>query len=464
MPLLAVGTFNTAELFVVRFDPEHEALELVSTSQVVGKHSWLSTAVIRPSASKSLVGSAEPPTHLYATCWTEPPSVAAYRLHRRAVDAVELEFLGLAETQARSGYVTIGQPAAHPDPILYTVGGPTGEVIGIDAATGAFDLEGNKHARVIRGTGRIQEFDCVHGRCSEPGKALGDDGAQQGRANVGSPTQLDGSGGKNNMDFGGLRHGGHGVDLSADGTAAFVPDIGRNCIWVYDIDPRDGSLALAQKCATSRPNDGPRHTIAHPGGRYLYCLQEHSSHVDVYEIVKDRGKTRLESRQGVRIIPRSEDETLYWADEVRVSAPAADGERPYLYASTRGLASGTRGWIAVFRLDREGRIVPPALLGAAEAEGREEGWSLVMWQTPASGGWANAIEPAPLLLKGSSGHKHHYAALADSEVGVLTMLRLDIPSSESASGDGYRIEEVARLDLGHAPSGELRQAATAVWL
>ncbi|EPQ25770.1 uncharacterized protein PFL1_06637 [Pseudozyma flocculosa PF-1] len=482
MVLLAVGTFNTPELCTVRFDPTSHRLELVSTSDVVGKHSWLSTAVIRPSASRALVGSAEPPTHLYATCWTEPPSVAAYRIrkepgHRGPSDAAGFELLNTAPTAARSGYVTIGQPANHPHPVLYTISGPGGEVIGIDAETGAFDAHGRKHAKVIPDSGgRIQELDCVAGRCSRPGRTLKDDaaGAHHDSGVTGSGgganamPKLDGSGGKNNGDFGGLRHGAHGVDLSVDGRVAFVPDIGRNCIWVYDVDPDDGTLSLAQKYALSRANDGPRHTIAHPGGRYLYCLQEHSSYVDVFEIFPaghggDGRGTRIEWRQGVRIIPRSEDETLYWADEVRVSAPTDDGSRPFLYASTRGLAKGTRGWVAVFQLDRDGAIVAPASLQADEVEvdveAREEGWSVAMWQTPTSGGWADAIEPAPTMLVDGSGRPQHYAALTDSEEGVLRILELVSPA-----GGPCRIEEVATLDLGRSAAGELREAATAVWL
>lgn len=99
MPLLAVGTFNTNELFAIGFDPEKESLELLEVSQAQGNHSWLSTATIprSPEASTS-------PTHLYATSWTQPPSVAAYRIHRDGSRAARFELLNTVETAARSGY------------------------------------------------------------------------------------------------------------------------------------------------------------------------------------------------------------------------------------------------------------------------------------------------------------------------------------------------------------------------
>ncbi len=263
--------------------------------------------------------------------------MAAYRIHRDNADAARFELLNTAETAARSGYVYVGFPEQGSHPVLYTCGGPTGEIVGIDAETGAFDLTGAKHRDIIPtaapadgvtgvgSAGRVQEIDFVTGECSLPGKTLAqtqelkrkeavassnhDDDAAASSAS----TKLDSSNGKNAMDFGGLRHGSHGIDLSPDGSVCFVPDIGRNCIWTMDVDPTNGALSLAEKSIAPRKNDGPRHTISHPDGRYIYSLQEHSSMVDVFEVIKDTKGTRLEWRQGVKIIPRSDDESLYWA-------------------------------------------------------------------------------------------------------------------------------------------------------
>lgn len=181
--------------------------------------------------------------------------------------------------------------------------------------------------------------------------------------------------------------------------------------------------------------------------------------VDVFELIKDAKGTRLEWRQGVKIIPRSDDEGLYWADEVRLSPPTAnaDGTYPlYMYASTRGLASGTKGWVALFQLDQRGLVVPQHRDASDELDN-----ALCLWQTPTSGGWANAIEPAPTLLRGPTGNAH-YAALTDSEVGQLRMLRID--TTDASKPDRVSILEVATLDLGHDAQGKLREAATAVWI
>lgn len=127
-----------------------------------------------------------------------------------------------------------------------------------------------------------------------------------------------------------------------------------------------------------------------------------------------------------------------------------------MFASTRGLASGTKGWVAVFQLDEDGLVVPQ---GRAEKD--ELGDALCLWQTPTSGGWANAIEPAPTFLQGSRGSAQ-YAVLTDSEVGVVRMLRLDVSAASQPSN--VLIKEVATLDLGNDAQGKLREAATAVWI
>lgn len=78
------------------------------------------------------------------------------------------------------------------------------------------------------------------------------------------------------------------------------------------------------------------------------------------------------------------------------------------------------------------------------------GEPLALWETPTSGGWANAVEPAP---KGISTLTQDggcdYLALTDSEEGLVMVL----------SWDGKAVEELARTKL---PDGA--GAATAVWL
>lgn len=207
-------------------------------------------------------------------------------------------------------------------------------------------------------------------------------------------------------------------------------------MWTYAVNTSSPSssittphLTLAEKHIALRSNDGPRHTTPHPNGRILYVLNEHSSTVDAFSLTSD--KLNLSHANGVKIIPEAHDPALYWADEVRVSKSLLHGggsKTPrFLYASTRGLEAHTKGYVAVFALDEAGSI-------------RE---CVYMYETPTSGGWANAVEPAP---EGTSVDGVEIVALTDSEEGGVFMLGFD----------GTALKELARVKVG--------EAATAVWL
>ncbi|KAH9824509.1 muconate cycloisomerase 1-like, partial [Teratosphaeria destructans] len=190
------------------------------------------------------------------------------------------------------------------------------------------------------------------------------------------------------------------------------------------------------KHISPRPHDGPRHTWPHPTARILYSLQEHTSMVDLFAIDPTDGTT-LHHLTGVKIIPADQDPKDYWADEVRLSP----GPHPrHLYASTRGLTAATRGYVAVFALDpADGTLASDT--------------ALHIWQTPTSGGIANAIEPAP---RADDDTGVEYLAMTDSEEGWVFMLGFDPRKGE--------IGEVARVNLGKTGEGEVVKAATAVWL
>lgn len=105
---------------------------------------------------------------------------------------------------------------------------------------------------------------------------------------------------------------------------------GRNCIWLYEVDPESGLLTLLSQNIAKRLNDGPRHVWPHPNGRIVYSLQEHSSvgvcrrtachlisfrdwqYVDVLALSED-GKI-LEWMQGVDILPEGTPCDKFWAD------------------------------------------------------------------------------------------------------------------------------------------------------
>ncbi|KEF57027.1 uncharacterized protein A1O9_07217 [Exophiala aquamarina CBS 119918] len=409
-----VGTFNTPNLYTLRFTPPRASsptsatkiknsgfLKIVQKSSVVGSHSWLHLHPPRRHGVRNL----------YATAWTEPPSVVAY-----AVDSpTSIRLLNTAPTRSRSGYV------AASDVALYSAGGATGEVYSLDPETGAIvsptsATNGNSASKPIK---PLQDLSFVDTSAS-----------QRDNGTV--------------MDFGGLRHGAHSADLSPDGQALYVADIGRNCIWTYTVSPSDGSLTLGEKHISPRANDGPRHVWPHPSGRFVYCLQEHTSMVDVFST---HGGGRLQFDQGVRIIPAEECEGEFWADEVRTSLSNGDAPK-YLYASTRGLEHGKKGYVAVYQLTADGRIDTSQQRNGAggtssyETDERYAGL-LDMYTTATSGGWANAVQPGPTV------DGIEYLALTDSEEGLVFVL----------AWDGKKLTEAARVTL-----GEGEGAATAVWL
>lgn len=385
-----VGTFNTPDLFTLTFNPpstltRQAPLVIANKSQAIGNHSWLG---LSPKSNEN-----DTERFLYATAWTEPPSIAAYRVKSNG-STITIDPINSKPVRARSGYVCAS--TTH----VYSCGGPTGEAFSIAPDGGVGNL--------------VQNLEFV-----DPGADDKPSGALHG-------------------DFGGLRHGSHSVDLSPDMRSLYIADIGRNAIFTYSIDDQHASsgkqhLTLGSKHISPRPNDGPRHTWPHPSGRILYSLQEHTSMVDLFAVAAD-GVT-LTHKHGVRIIPADKDPKDYWADEVRLST--GSNTPKYMYASTRGLADETKGYVAVFELKPDGSVVSDQ--------------AIHIWETPTTGGIANAIEPAP----SSANHDGvEYLAMTDSLEGWVFIL----------SFDGKEVREVARVNLGKTEGGAVVQAATAVWL
>ncbi|KAL2413634.1 Muconate cycloisomerase 1 [Exophiala dermatitidis] len=484
---LLVGTFNTPQLYTLRFTPPTPtsdststststslassqesilspststcsgSLEIIHRAAAIGSHSWLHLTPRKANGTRNL----------YATAWTEPPSVVAYAVK----SASEIELLGRAATKSRSGYVTANDVA------VYSAGGATGEVFSIDRTTGAFipppKTDDNDHRPNGLGTKSVSSSSIE----PQPLQTLAfvDSSAQRDNGSV--------------MDFGGLRHGAHSADLSPSGRALYIADIGRNCIWTYSVSPVDGSLTLGEKHISPRPNDGPRHVWPHPTGEHVYCVQEHTSIVDVFSTTSkgnfnesNNDGVYLTHRQAVRIIPPEENEHDFWADEVRTSF-SSSSHPEYLYASTRGLKPGKKGYVAVYKLAPDGTIdennvddegtrttttttttrasspvsrsSPVDTRSDSDVSVEENGGLalpkasynglLCMYETPTSGGWANAIQPGPTV------GDVEYLALTDSEEGWVFILGWD--------GAARKMREVARTRLDDGAG-----AATAAWL
>jgi len=393
--------FNTMDLIVGTFNHDLYTLHFQSAK---GDNDEASLTVVRPTpaiSGHSWLALSKDKKVLYCTAWTAPrPSIASYSISR---SGREINFLNAKHIDSLSGYVCCSE--TH----VYSVGGPTGEV---------FRIEGDGSIGELVQT---LNFVDLHGENMSE---------QRGAVPHG--------------DFGGLRHGAHSCDLSPGGRSLYVADIGRNAIFTYSIANTTARglsgerphLKLGEKHIAPRSHDGPRHTWPHPNGRVLYSVQEHSSMVDLFRIAPDG--VMLEHIQGAKIIPADKNARDYWADEVRLSTGPNAAKPRYLYASTRGLKAQTKGYVAVFELDDNGTL--------------ESEEAITVWQTPTSGGIANAVEPAPWW--DGQAENAEYLALTDSEEGWVFVLRFD----------GQALQEVARVKLGKTEDGAVVGAATTVWL
>jgi len=375
---ILLGTFRSPYIYTLNFDTVKGKLELQHTNKANCGHSWLD---VSPDAKT-----------LYTTNWAEDPSVSCYTIVPPSADKPfpTTEPLATVKSKFLSGYVVSNDKA------MYSACGPQVDVFLIDEKTGA-----------LKDQPAVQSFALV----SEEERHKG----------------------TSQMDFGGLRHGGHSADLSPDGTKLYVADIGRNCVWMYHVDKATGLLTEASKNVATRPDDGPRHAWPHPNGKYVYSLQEHTSFVDVFRLSDD--DQRLEFVEGASILPPGDSKKKYWADEVRLSPDAS-----VLFGSTRGLEPETKGWVTAWNLTPEGRLVDP--VGAANGDATHR------FQTSTSGGWANAIAVCPNY--GPRGEV--FLTLTDSEEGFIQILSY-LPS------EGFKV-----VDEVSVATKDAHGASVAVWL
>ena len=84
---------------------------------------------------------------------------------------------------------------------------------------------------------------------------------------------------------------GHSAQLAMDGKRVFVPDLGADRVWAFDIDTTTGATDYAQVPSFKAPDGcGPRHLAAHPNGRWLYLITEMACTVIALEYDSDSGE------------------------------------------------------------------------------------------------------------------------------------------------------------------------------
>ncbi|HVO09524.1 MAG TPA: lactonase family protein [Vicinamibacteria bacterium] len=138
----------------------------------------------------------------------------------------------------------------------------------------------------------------------------------------------------------------HAHMIQADPSGRFVlhVDLALDRIFVWRFDDQRGLLAPADPPGVSLPpGDGPRHLAFHPGGRWLYSIQEEASTLALFDF--DGSSGRLTARQTVSTLPPGFAGSNF-CSEVLVSA---DGR--FVYAGNR-----LHDTIAVFAVGLDGTL------------------------------------------------------------------------------------------------------------
>lgn len=134
----------------------------------------------------------------------------------------------------------------------------------------------------------------------------------------------------------------HSVTLSPDNQFAIAADLGKDMLRSYKLNIEEGKL-LSGKSAQVKttPGAGPRHTVFHPNGRFLFLLNELGNTINSYMYDKNTGALKLMDM--VSTLPEEyEGENI--AADIHVHP---NGK--FLYASNRGHDS-----IVVYSIEKAG--------------------------------------------------------------------------------------------------------------
>ncbi len=131
----------------------------------------------------------------------------------------------------------------------------------------------------------------------------------------------------------------HCVRMSPDNRFALVAALGLDRVFVYRFDDATGALAPHDPpFAATAPTSGPRHLAWHPGGRWVYLIEELSNAITTF--AWDAAGGRLDARQTVSTLPAD-----FTGDNTAAEILVREDGR-FLYASNRGHDS-----IAIFAID-----------------------------------------------------------------------------------------------------------------
>lgn len=131
----------------------------------------------------------------------------------------------------------------------------------------------------------------------------------------------------------------HAIDAAPDNHFVIVTDLGLDKLFVYRFDASKGKLNPNNPpFATVQQGAGPRHIVFHPGGRFLYVVNEIQSTIATFAYDENEGT--LKQLQTVGTLPK-EFTGASSAAEIRIHP-----NRKFLYGLNRGHDS-----VAVFAID-----------------------------------------------------------------------------------------------------------------
>lgn len=381
---IVAGSFRSLSLALLAFSPLNNTLRCVQRIEGFGPHQYLAA---------SSTGSSEGQVDaVFTTSWATPPILSSWRVLREEDGGVKgIEHAENVPITATSSYITIPPP----HDFIYSVGGPTGEVHAFSHSASASEKAKSSPADSLQTLfgPKIQHLLFI------PPEEL----EQADKTRVA------------------LRYGSHGIEFSSSGYA-FVPVLGTDSIEMYRRELETGRLVHVSSNGSPRgeeAGDGPRHVKVHPNGRVLYCVTEHTNFLDVYAVV-DSSTPSLKHISSHSILPphlqpsshssatdasdtsksSSEDphlKSLHRGGTLMLTPPTSQYPAPQaILTTTRGANKDVRGWVSLFRLDDEGRVVLPPSEENEETDGEEEGEEneehVVRYETPTSTGKANALD------------------------------------------------------------------------
>jgi 6-phosphogluconolactonase len=136
----------------------------------------------------------------------------------------------------------------------------------------------------------------------------------------------------------------HSSMISPDNRFLVVNDLGLDIIALFPIDPATAHLGKPQIFRLPTPGSGPRHAAFHPNERWLYGIDELSSHLDQYLFTSTHGPDAQAILTNAGHSVSTVDPGFHGTNAAAELAIASTGD--FLYASNRG-----ENTLVVFAID-----------------------------------------------------------------------------------------------------------------